>query len=217
MNSDSTGVVQKSLDGPGATTVLPDEFILEGLQVQRQQRDRWCWAAVSASLNEFYNQIAGAPFGQSWSQCELAAERLRLQGIPSVDCCNGRNRSQCDRVHRLSKALHIVGKPHYYFERPAATIEPRSLTYVKRQIFNKRTPVVARVKRGELEGSRDPIHHFVIIGGFKRMSFTVFDPGGNGGAEYVRPMDIAAGTWTRRMGKWAGSYFKEGSIDGYSP
>jgi hypothetical protein len=66
--------------------------------IQRQQGDNWCWAAVTASVSYFYDN------GTAWTQCTIACTRLNKN-----DCCPPRNGNPCDVQNRLDLALQITG------------------------------------------------------------------------------------------------------------
>lgn len=71
---------------------------LAGFTMQRQSEDNWCWAAISASINDYFG---GDP---AWSQCRVAGACLVL------DCCA--NPGPCDAPHNLEHPLAAVG--HLY-------------------------------------------------------------------------------------------------------
>jgi len=73
---------------------------LGGFSMERQEQDKWCWAAVSVSVAHFYGT-------SGWSQCTLAADELHL------DCCSAdgpvRGNSGCNRAWYLDSPLSRVG------------------------------------------------------------------------------------------------------------
>jgi hypothetical protein len=67
-----------------------------GVLLEGQEKDNWCWAAVSVSIRNF-QQPASPPL----RQCELA--NIQLQ---QTDCCMS---GQCDKTSQLEVALANAG------------------------------------------------------------------------------------------------------------
>lgn len=69
-----------------------------GLTVESQEQTLWCWAAVAASVGNFYHP------SRRWKQCQVAnLERGR------DDCCAHGESTNCNAEHRLDLALIRVG------------------------------------------------------------------------------------------------------------
>ena len=117
---------------------IPKSFVLKRLKVQKQQSQRWCWAAVTSSLNTYYKTTGVKPHNKDWKQCDLATHRLETEGSKGISCCNGSNREICDRVFRLSKSLKFADIPHYYFERSSDFEYYKSPGFIRSQIYTVR-------------------------------------------------------------------------------
>jgi len=64
---------------------------------QSQLQTYWCWAAVSASVADFYG-------GNSWTQCSIAGAELNLA------CCGDPTAAApCNKPYYLQRALTRVG------------------------------------------------------------------------------------------------------------
>jgi papain like cysteine protease AvrRpt2 len=71
---------------------------LANFAIQPQTQSNWCWAAVSASVAQFYR-------GQTnWSQCTVANAELGRK-----DCCAGGASGGCNQTNTLNTALTTVG------------------------------------------------------------------------------------------------------------
>src|ERR1017187_10062469 len=72
------------------------------LEVEPQQGDLLCWAAVAASIARFYNPLS------PWTQCSVASQVLN-----SAECCQ--SMSSCNRESSLESALqataHLAAPP----------------------------------------------------------------------------------------------------------
>lgn len=69
--------------------------VLSSFHMQTQLETNWCWAAVSASINQFYQGTI------PWSQCQVAAACLGLS------CCQ--YAEPCDSQFTLEHPLAVVG------------------------------------------------------------------------------------------------------------
>src|SRR5580704_8403433 len=74
--------------------------------MQKQEHSDWCWAAVTSSVDRYFNPKS------TWCQCKLAsrmakAERLKVRSCGS---CNGSKSTPevCNQPWYLQKALKIV-------------------------------------------------------------------------------------------------------------
>jgi hypothetical protein len=65
--------------------------------MQDQKQINWCWAAVAASVGDFF---AGQP---TWDQCTIANEELMR-----TDCCDGGATGPCNVYGYLASSLNRV-------------------------------------------------------------------------------------------------------------
>ena len=66
------------------------------IQIERQLKNEWCWAAVSASVHKFFRGIAQ-------TQCQIAATVLKQQ------CCDPAFSGQCNLAQPLHPILDSFG------------------------------------------------------------------------------------------------------------
>ena len=105
----------------------------------QQAKGLWCWAAVSLSVEEYFNK------GTLWTQCKIASE------VKQKDCCA--DSEQCDYADQLELALTKVGR----FRRMLA----RRLTVPElRNELSAKYPVCARI--GWCNGGG----HYVVVAGY---------------------------------------------------
>jgi Papain-like cysteine protease AvrRpt2 len=123
------------------------------MQMQSQQMSNWCWAAVAASVDAYYDPQSAK------SQCTIAA------AVIGTACCppNG----NCDKTERLDDALRKV--PLRFEVR-----KPLQFADIKKQI-DFGTPVCVRI------GWPDGTGHFAAIDGYgqspdRRYVVHVVDP-----------------------------------------
>jgi hypothetical protein len=116
-----------------------------GFAIQTQEADKWCWAAVSASVNHYFFPDS------TLSQCQIAR---RVLGVDS--CCG--NRETCNQVAKLDVALEKSGT---IVREPLA----RSLSFeeIKQEIDGRR-PICARIQWAGGGG------HFVVIRGYRELA-----------------------------------------------
>src|SRR5437879_6605632 len=108
-------------------------------QIEKQRQDKWCWAAVSVSVDHYFFP------GSTSSQCQIA--RNVLGGLP---CCS--DPAGCNTPARLQPALDAVG-------RLRGTL-PRRLQFDEiQQEIDARRPVCVRVGWDGGGG------HFVVVSG----------------------------------------------------
>lgn len=81
----------RALPGPGTT--LP-------FNIQPQEVNFWCWAAVASSVSRFYNPTS------PWTQCAVANASLPPAG---TDCCINKASPGCNRLWKLEIALARTG------------------------------------------------------------------------------------------------------------
>src|SRR6185295_7189908 len=65
-------------------------------RVSRQLQTEWCWAALSASVADYFGD-------DGWSQCLVAAAET------GGACCDDGSSPVCNRPHFLEAALRRVG------------------------------------------------------------------------------------------------------------
>lgn len=110
--------------------------------VQRQEQSQWCWAAVAASVSQYYD-----PAGE-WTQCQLANVELGQQTC----CLNGATRA-CNRPWRLDSALQRTDNLN------RMTSNVSTLTEIHGEIDSSR-PLALRI------GWQGGGGHFVIVIGY---------------------------------------------------
>lgn len=129
-NTDTGGRIQRTL-----SPVLP---YASSFQMERQQESEWCWAAVSASVDHYFDPSS------SLTQCEIAS------AVTKGDSCS--DPASFDRPERLTDALTAVGK----LKRVTG---PLMFEQVQAEL-NASRPVCVRVQWNG-EGA-----HFVAISGY---------------------------------------------------
>ena len=104
----------------------------------------WCWAAVSVSVDRFFNSKS------VWTECAIAAAEFGLS------CCDAAQ--QCNRVHLLDPPLTRLARL-----RPAPL--PRVLTFseIQREI-DAGNPIGVRIEWTNGGG------HFLVISGYATSS-----------------------------------------------
>ena len=111
------------------------------MHVEQQEMDKWCWAAVSVSVDRYF-----AP-GSASTQCRVAAQVL------GIDQCYD-NCDACNSAQRLEDGLQAVGRP------PQKLTNPVTFDEIQRQI-DAHLPVCVRI--GWFSGGG----HFVVITGYR--------------------------------------------------
>ena len=112
---------------------------LAGFAMQVQQQTEWCWAAVSASVANFFGSL-------TWTQCKVAAGELGL------NCCGSDGPQGCNQPWTLHQPLSRVG----HFNRMSSA----STSFIDSQNeINAGRPLCCRIAwaRGNA--------HFVALGG----------------------------------------------------
>ncbi len=116
--------------------------------MQHQDNDNWCWAALTASVTSYFQQVSP---NAVVSQCKIVQSCLAAQiPICAADCQN----EACNQTFYLEQSLGAVNHLDGY----AFSLYPTydSITSV---ILNRRMPIGVRLARG-------PYAHFVLIVGF---------------------------------------------------
>jgi hypothetical protein len=102
--------------------------------------DLWCWAAVSASVDDYFDPPS------DWTQCDVAGELLGTNCCPKV--------AFCDQTAFLEDALEIVGHLRAF--------GPGILSFDDiRGEIQSGMPVAARIQWDGGGG------HFVVISGYR--------------------------------------------------
>src|SRR5437867_2038718 len=113
-------------------------------QIEKQLQDKWCWAAVSVSVDHYFSP------GSTFSQCRIA--RDVLGGLP---CCGAPD--TCNTPASLRAALDDVGRFRDRLPRPLLFDEIR-------QEIDARSPVCVRI------GWNGGGGHFVVISGYRELA-----------------------------------------------
>jgi hypothetical protein len=83
--------------GPAGGGAAPE--IILPFDVEHQEMDNWCWAAVTASVTAY---LVPQHRGR-WTQCAVATAELSRQ------CCSDPRPNSCDRTNTLDGPLSRVG------------------------------------------------------------------------------------------------------------
>ncbi|HWQ33686.1 MAG TPA: papain-like cysteine protease family protein [Blastocatellia bacterium] len=180
---------------PGAATeVLLRSASIMRFDLQRQQQSNWCWAAVTTSLLNFFNEE------NTHTQCQVVQQCLSLLSdfdASVTDCIQHSRSKACNRTFKLPDALDEMD---LHFSR---CNYPLTLDEVRQQI-HAGVPVGVRI------GWRGGGGHFVLI-------TAVFDDPEGEMQSWLRisdPLDQAASyiTWQtlkkryKGSGQWTHSY-----------
>lgn len=113
---------------------------LDSFDMRAQRLREWCWAAVSVSIEAYYDK------NTPWTECKIAQAEFGLS------CCD--SAEQCNKVSRLDPPLNrlhrLRGKPVF-----------RRLSFqeIQKEIDSGR-PIAVRV------GWREGGGHFLVIRGY---------------------------------------------------
>jgi hypothetical protein len=80
----------------------PTSRSLATYSIQHQCQTFWCWAAVTASVSDFYGPVG------TWTQCKIAANQLS-----PLDCCGVDKTGPCNKTWNLDQPLQAVGHYNY--------------------------------------------------------------------------------------------------------
>jgi hypothetical protein len=109
--------------------------------LDKQLHDKWCWAAVTASVDRYLNP------NSTLDQCKIAEQVLGRSCCPDGEACN--------QVESLDNALSK-------FNRLEGTASNFALSFTEiRQIIDARMPVCVRI------GWQGGGGHFVVISGYR--------------------------------------------------
>lgn len=127
--------------------------------LQIQQQDKWCWAAVTASFLNHLN-----PAGR-WNQCQVVKKVLGKEASADapattrklpVDCCQDGGNADCNRTYKLSQALQEMGLLDSFETRPL------TLTELRRRI-SEGVPLAIRIGWRDENGKLSNRGHFITI------------------------------------------------------
>jgi hypothetical protein len=135
---DPQGTLFASGGTPPGNTSLP-------FNMQSQQQNYWCWAAVAVSISHFYDA------NSLWTQCSLVNDVFKS----IMDCCKNGRTASCDRVGRLDTPLRLTGNLS------SMSPGPVPLSGIDSEIGNGR-PLACRIVW------RDGVGHFVVLQGTKQ-------------------------------------------------
>lgn len=110
--------------------------------IQPQQQTEWCWAAVTSSVDQFFNTAS------TWTQCLLANNQLQ-----QTTCCSNGSSSSCNCPWYLDRSLTLVNRLRAYLQAVAP------MAGVKQEI-NQNDPLCARIGWSGGGG------HFVVLYGY---------------------------------------------------
>jgi hypothetical protein len=166
--------------------------------MERQSKDKWCWAAVSASIERYFLP------NSSWTQCRVArslAAGQKLSGVSvNANCCGSPD--ACNKPAALDDALRVVGRLK------AIVPGPLSFDDVRTEIDNNR-PVGVRI-------GWDGGGHFVAIHGYHVSPdgsiriVHVSDPQFGSSSLYYEHFVSCYLFWTDTGGFWTDSYLIRG-------
>lgn len=148
-------------------------------------RSQLCWAAVAASIGNYFHAVTlGGPGTRRWSQCQVAKKHLGrsdcCQGGTSVEPPDCKPSEACNQPQHLSKVLQSLEHP--------ASLCLGLVPFARCQEEIRRdTPVALRIERGN--------GHFIVIYGCSDddgNSLAIWDPDRG-------KMDFAYDLWSRHL------------------
>jgi len=141
-------VVRRAAD-PGAVAGVPPGAL--PFQIQVQQQTSWCWAAVAASVTDYFHNINNTPVK---SQCEIASD----YASPS-NCCSNPSAEGCD----CAGVLDTVLDDNKHRQSSEGTIE---FADIVAEIGTRKCPVCCKITWPIVPGgAEDPGGHYVVIMG----------------------------------------------------
>jgi hypothetical protein len=162
--------------------------------MEKQRRDKWCWAAVSASIDRYFFPKS------SWTQCRIAHSLAVKKELPQIsvkaDCCG--TPESCNQVASLGDALQAIGRLN--------KVLPRALTFQELcDEIDQNRPVGVRI--GWLDGGG----HFVAVNGYYLSSGNqivhVADPLFGPSVLYYQDFANCYQFWNDGGGFWTHSYY----------
>lgn len=173
----------------GAPVPAPSEKL--DFTIQKQQQDYWCWAAVSASIANFYNAAT------SWTQCRIATVEK------DAPCCEDGSSKECNQAYALDQALERTDNLRDFLDRTLDASEIRTEIHQK-------SPLGCRIAWNATEG------HFLVINGYEepegQLWVDVEDPDRSFDAS-TYPYDEFANRY-RGIGRWTHSYLTRAASAG---
>jgi hypothetical protein len=158
-------------------SAAPTSVVLATFPGQTQQQNNWCWAAVCASINNYY-----ADASSQVMQCDIVNE-----AFGTTYCCQ--EPDQYDIPWYLDLALEQVNHLNY------DEAGPMAFGVIAEQIGVAQCPVAARI------GLPDGGDHSVVICGYSEQNgaLLVWDPNG-----YYLQTTVA--DWLEDLGDWLNTY-----------
>lgn len=163
--------------------------------MQPQQQPEWCWAAIGASVAQFFQD------SPALTQCQIVNSCLG-----KTTCCSDGAGVECDQTFYLEKSLGVGGNFVNVME-GAQTLET-----IRAQISGG-NPMCARI-----QWSSGGAHFIVIAGvgpdspqGDDQTLITVEDPELSAGSSQITYQTLKSGY--RGTGTWTHSYFTRKSSD----
>jgi hypothetical protein len=172
--------------------LLPPPALIDheelAITVPLQGLDNWCWAAVTAGIEVFFDVPAPRP------QCRIVNDVLGVGG-----CCPESTASPqvCNRPSAPQPALRDL-----FLERVDSRDGGATFPFVSREIVGRGLPFIANIGYND---SR--IGHLVVVSGFRRVGpivkLVVWDP--YLGASNEEKIDAFRRSY-RSRGRWRASY-----------
>lgn len=150
--------------------------------MRRQKMDSWCWAAVSAATEKYFDPATAK------TQCTIASELKEIHCCPREEACN--------TAHSLRSALAKIGRLR------GPVVEQSAPFQQIRNEIRDGFPVAARIAWNGGGG------HFVVITGYRiypsgEEVITIADPLGESG-RWLYDDFVNAYQFT---GRWTHTYF----------
>lgn len=152
----------------GVSLLLKSVSVMR-FNLQHQNQDKWCWAAVTTSIVHFFDPDT------SLTQCkvvELCKGRATDPKLAVTECCpktKARNekcgevyKSVSNQTHKLSEALKKLGLLDSFKEFEEE--RPLSLDVIRKEI-NAGLPIAVRIGWLDKNGNLSDKGHFVVITG----------------------------------------------------
>ena len=139
MNSGRT-TANRLLGANFVAAVADDAATLNALIIQHQVQSNWCWAAVVASIRQFYGFL-------DLTQCRIASEIL------NHNCCSD-NQNECNQPQSLAPVLAKNRFTTVFVDGKLSEDDIRT------RIRDQKRPAIAEIEWG------NGLRHFVVIRGF---------------------------------------------------
>jgi len=154
--------------------------------VEKQERELWCWVAVALSLAKYYSAS-----GASKYPCQVVDEVLPR----AIGCCGDGDKPACNGEATLEKALTHVGVAHNAAPTPAvlADVQPK---------IEDRRLLCLRVKWANNQRG-----HFAVISGWRDnpASLWIEDPAGY--TDFVELAQLRNGRYRNWGCTWTDTHF----------